>query len=113
VNDGLRFGQTRRSVVWPDVTVGIWVEQAEHPDQRLDRGDALLRGKPELELIPAVVELAEHVAQVRAGLIGHDDRDEDRLDGLERVVPGVRCVRVTSVRAGPSLLELDARRVAG
>ena len=53
------------------------------------------------------------MANVGAGLRRHDDRDQDRLDGLDRVVPGIGKIRIAAVRFCPRHGQLVARGVLG
>jgi len=71
------------------MTVGIDPHQLEHLDQGFDAVVACSSPEDKLPLAALAAEVTDDVGKGRLGVVRADDRDQNRLDRLDRVVPGV------------------------
>ena len=107
MNDSLSFNKRRFATTLASVTIRIRPYQPQHRDQRRH----ILRSIVPMQREPPEVALAvqdpNDVAERRLGLVWSHERDQDDLDSLDRMVPCVRGIGVTSVCSNPRLAELD------
>jgi hypothetical protein len=109
MDDSLRLVEGRLTAGIAAMTIRVRPHKPEHRDDRGHALRAVVTMQAELPKLALAIQDPHDIAEGSLVLSWGHDRDQACLDGLDRMIPRIRGIRVTPIGSGPCLLQLQTK----